>query len=126
MTPVAMDVTAAVAALRALANPARLRIALHLLDGEKGVGDIEGELGLKQPNLSQHLAELREAGLVRARREARNVFYALADARTEAILVALRSSPPGPAGRAGPPAPGPSRPRLSVAAAAFATVGPVR
>ena len=125
MTSVAMDVTATVAALKALANPARLRIALHLLGGEKGVSEIEGELGLKQPNLSQYLAELREAGLVRTRREARNVFYALADARTEAILVAL-SSPSGPVRQAEPTTPGRLRPRLPVAAAAFATVGPVR
>lgn len=125
MTSDAIDVPAAVAALKALANPARLRIALHLLDGEKGVSEIEGELGLRQPNLSQHLAELREAGLVKTRREARNVFYALADARTKALLLAL-SSPSAAACGAEPSGPGRLRPRLPIAAAAFATVGTVR
>ena len=64
MRPEPIDVPATVATLRALANPSRLRIALHLLDGEKAVSEIADELGLKQPNLSQYLAELREAGLL--------------------------------------------------------------
>ncbi len=89
MRPKSIDVPATVATLKALANPARLRVALHLLDGERAVSDIEDDLGLKQPNLSQYLAELREAGLVSARREARSVFYTLADAQAEALLRAL-------------------------------------
>lgn len=125
MIPDPVDVPAAVAALKALANPARLRIALHLLDGEKGVSEIEGELGLKQPNLSQYLAELREAGLVKTRREARNVFYALANVRVEALLLAL-SSPSGEVRKVEAPDPGRAVLRVPVAAAAFAIVGPCR
>jgi ArsR family transcriptional regulator len=116
-----IDVPATGAKLKALANPARLRIALHLLGGEKGVSDIENELGLRQPNLSQYLAELREAGLVTTRREARNVFYALADAQAAALLQAL-SAPPD----AVRPAPIRAPRRHPLAAASFASVGPFR
>ncbi len=63
-----VDITEAATLLRVLANPARLRIALHLLGGERSVGQIEEELQLKQPNLSQHLGELRDSGLLLARR----------------------------------------------------------
>lgn len=121
MNPDLIDVPAAVATLKALANPARLRIALHLLGGEKGVSEIESELGLRQPNLSQYLAELREAGLVTTRREARNVFYVLADAKAEALLRAL-SSPPEVHRLELSRAPR----RHPLAAAAFASVGPSR
>lgn len=115
------DVPATVATLKALANPARLRIALCLLAGEKGVGEIEAELGLKQPNLSQYLAELREAELVTTRREQRNVFYTLANAQAEALLRALVSPPAALRSELA------RLPRRHpVAAAAFASVGPLR
>lgn len=74
-----IDVEASVMLLRALANPARLRIALRLLNGECAVAELEADLGVRQPNLSQHLAELRDAGLVATRRESRSVFYRLTD-----------------------------------------------
>lgn len=122
MTDDPVDVAAAVTALKALANPARLRIALHLLSGERSVGQIEADLAIKQPNLSQHLAELRDAGLVATRREIRSVFYALADSRTEALLSALlhpsRAAPALTLGKKRP------RPRHLVAASTFATVEP--
>jgi len=68
-----------VARLRVLANPARLRIVLRPLEGEQSVGQLETELDLKQPHLSQYLGELRDAGLVVTRRESRTIFYRLAD-----------------------------------------------
>lgn len=64
--------------LRTIANPARLRILVHLLKGERSVAELEQVLKIRQPNLSQHLRELREAGLVSPRREAKSVFYKLA------------------------------------------------
>ena len=81
--PREIDATSAAALLRAVSNPARLRIALCLLKGERSVTELENELGLRQPNLSQHLAELRNSGLVVGRREVKSVFYSLAgdDAR---------------------------------------------
>ncbi|MBN8903085.1 MAG: winged helix-turn-helix transcriptional regulator, partial [Rhodospirillales bacterium] len=71
------DLARAVAVLRTLANPTRLRIVMHLLQGEAAVSQIEQALGLRQPNLSQQLAELRDAGVVTSRREAKSVIYAL-------------------------------------------------
>ena len=73
-----IDAIAAAALLRAVSNPARLRIAFCLLKGERSVTELENELGLRQPNLSQHLAELRNSGLVVGRREVKSVFYSLA------------------------------------------------
>jgi DNA-binding transcriptional ArsR family regulator len=89
--------------LRALAHPMRLRILCRLLDGECAVAGFESELGLKQPNLSQQLAALREAGLAVTRREAKTVIYRLADDRVGCILAALRSA------MAGQPAPAATR-----------------
>jgi DNA-binding transcriptional ArsR family regulator len=68
----------------------RLQILCRLLVGELAVGGFESELGLKQPNLSQQLGQLREAGLVTTRREAKAVFYSLVDERVRIILDALR------------------------------------
>ncbi len=72
--------------LKALAHPARLLIVGHLLDGEKSVGEIERDLDLRQPSLSQQLRHLREAGVVATRREAKSVYYRLADERVALLL----------------------------------------
>jgi DNA-binding transcriptional ArsR family regulator len=80
---------AASAFMKSLANPNRLMIACALLDGERSVGDLETELGLRQPSLSQQLAELRESGVVEARREAKQVFYRISDQRVVALLATL-------------------------------------
>lgn len=127
MSEAALDIAAGVALLRVLANPARLRIALLLLDGERPVGQIEAALSLRQPNLSQHLGELREAGLLVARREARAVFYQVAPGRPRQLLASLRHGLEGgptvpPA--APPPVSAPRPPRRSAAAASFAVVSP--
>jgi len=63
--------------LKALANEKRLQILCLLTSVERSVGDINALLDLSQSALSQHLAVLREEGLVQTRREAQNVFYAL-------------------------------------------------
>jgi DNA-binding transcriptional ArsR family regulator len=75
--------------LKSLANPNRLMIACALLDGERSVGELEIDLGLRQPSLSQQLAELRESGVVEARREAKQVFYRISDQRAIALLATL-------------------------------------
>jgi len=65
--------------LTALANPRRLEI-LHLLaGGPREVGGIAAEIGISQPNASQHLAIMRGAGIVLADREGREVRYRIAD-----------------------------------------------
>ncbi len=78
--------------LRALAHPMRLTILCRLLEGEVSVAGFENELGLRQPSLSQQLGQLREAGLVVARREAKSMFYSLADGRVRAVLGTLHTA----------------------------------
>jgi DNA-binding transcriptional ArsR family regulator len=75
--------------MKRLANPNRLRIACALVEGERSVGDLEAALGLKQPLLSQQLAELRDAGIVEARRKVKQVFYRLSDPRAVALIATL-------------------------------------
>jgi len=62
---------------KGLADPKRLLIITTLRDGEMSVGDICEELDLPQANVSQHLAIMRDRGLVNARKEGQFVFYSL-------------------------------------------------
>ncbi|WP_222434282.1 ArsR/SmtB family transcription factor [Luteimonas wenzhouensis] len=64
--------------LKALANERRLQVLCLLADGERPVGELARLLQLSQSAVSQHLAVLREEGLVATRREAQQVYYALA------------------------------------------------
>lgn len=75
--------------LRAMAQPQRLMILAVLLDGECAVGEIEARAGVGQPALSQQLGELRRAGLVATRREARLIHYRIADEDAEARVRTL-------------------------------------
>lgn len=61
-----------------LSNCTRLKILEGLRDGEKTVGTLVEEVGVRQANLSQHLAELRKRDIVRSRREGANVYYRIA------------------------------------------------
>jgi len=72
-------VHAATALLKALANPQRLRILCQLATGEKTVGTLVQDIGMRQAAVSQQLQRLRAEHLVQARREGRHVYYALAD-----------------------------------------------
>ena len=65
--------------LKSLGHPARLLIVLRLLEGASPVAELESELGLRQPNLSQHLSALREGGLVDVQRTGRAAVYRLTD-----------------------------------------------
>lgn len=58
-----------------LANPTRLEIFENLREGERTVSELVSEIGVRQANLSQHLAELRKRKLVKSRREGANVYY---------------------------------------------------
>lgn len=61
-----------------------------LLEDECSVGDLETDFRVRQPSLSQQLGELRESGVVEARREAKQVFYRISDQRAVALLATLR------------------------------------
>ena len=65
--------------LKTLANPRRLEILHRLADGPCEVGRLALELGISQPNASQHLALMRAAGVVTPVRDGREVRYRLAD-----------------------------------------------
>jgi ArsR family transcriptional regulator, virulence genes transcriptional regulator len=66
---------------RALADPKRLCVVERLASGEQSVSELSREVGCQVPNMSQHLAVLRSAGLVASRREGSTVFYRLVDDR---------------------------------------------
>ena len=77
--------------VRALANEQRLLILCHLMGaGEMAVSRLAGELGLSQSALSQHLAKLREEGIVAYRREAQTLFYRVEDEKASRLLALLR------------------------------------
>lgn len=70
----------AVSALKLLANPERLLLLCQLSqEGEMCVGDLEQELDIHQPTLSQQLGVLRNQGVVATRREGKNIYYSVAD-----------------------------------------------
>lgn len=79
----------AAALLRALANEQRLLILCHLAEGEHSVGELNDLLPLSQSALSQHLAVLREGGVVATRREGQSVFYSLVDGPAARVVGTL-------------------------------------
>lgn len=72
--------------LRAMAHGARLKVLCELSSGERKVGDLVHAAGLSQSALSQHLARLREEGLVTTRRDAQTIYYSLADAKVRRLV----------------------------------------
>ena len=81
----------AAALLKALAHEARLMVLCQLTEGEHSVGALQEGSGLSQSALSQHLAKLREEGLVATRREGQTIFYSLADPKAARVLETLAS-----------------------------------
>lgn len=73
---------------RGLADPARLSCLLAVREQERTVGDIVLTTGLSQPNVSKHLACLRDCGLVRAERSGKFVVYCLCGTGVEELLQA--------------------------------------
>ena len=73
--------------LRALANERRLMILCKLAEwGEASVSALSEEAGLSQSATSQHLAKMRDEGLVEFRRDAQTIWYRIAEPRTELLL----------------------------------------
>jgi len=75
---------------KAIADPKRLLLINALRDGKKSVGELTDELEFSQSNVSQHLAVLRERGVVQASRTGNSVYYGLADARIVKAIDLLR------------------------------------
>lgn len=77
------------ALLKALAHEARLMVLCQLADGEHSAGALQELSGLSQSALSQHLARLRDEGLVATRREAQTIYYRLAEPNVGRIISTL-------------------------------------
>ena len=75
--------------LRVLAHEARLAVLCELVSGERTAGELVNASGLSQSALSQHLAKLRDEGLVATRREGQSIHYRLSDPRALRIVAAL-------------------------------------
>ncbi|MDW5416044.1 MULTISPECIES: helix-turn-helix transcriptional regulator [unclassified Iodobacter] len=78
-------------AMKAMSHPLRLKILCVLGDKEVSVQDIVEQVGTTQSNISQHLALMREKGVLRTRKDANRVFYRVGDLRTLEVIVMLRN-----------------------------------
>ena len=83
------NATDAVNLLKGLANESRLMIMCVLSEGEVSVGQLNQRIKLSQSALSQHLAVLREQGLVQTRRESQTIYYSLAETAAMSIIELL-------------------------------------
>ncbi|AJC47341.1 MULTISPECIES: ArsR/SmtB family transcription factor [Xanthomonas] len=91
LDPAAMRAHASEAArlLKALGNEKRLLLLCLLVDHEQSVGELNARVELSQSALSQHLALLREDGLVQTRREGQTIYYSLVPGPVQRILEVL-------------------------------------
>lgn len=95
MMPLGRDADAIARILKVLANPDRLKMLcrMGMSDLDNGLKPTVGEMvrltGLSQSGVSQHLALLRESGIVAPEREGQSVRYRLVDARVRAVMEAL-------------------------------------
>jgi ArsR family transcriptional regulator, zinc-responsive transcriptional repressor len=72
---------------RMLADPTRVRVLWALVDGEMSVNELAGHVGKPAPSVSQHLAKLRMARLVRTRRAGTTIFYSLENEHVQRLVV---------------------------------------
>ena len=84
------DIERASRSLKAMSHPLRLKILCTLGDREVSVQDIVGHVGTSQSNISQHLAILRDKGILTSRKDANRVFYRVGDARTLRLISMMR------------------------------------
>lgn len=80
------DIERASRSLKAMSHPLRLRILCTLGNNEVNVQDIVECVGTSQSNISQHLAILRDKGILASRKDANRVFYRVSDARTLRLI----------------------------------------
>ncbi|MDH5299738.1 MAG: metalloregulator ArsR/SmtB family transcription factor [Gammaproteobacteria bacterium] len=84
------DIERAAMSMKAMAHPLRLKILCTLGDREISVQEIVELVGTSQSNISQHLAILRDKGILASRKDANRVYYRVSDARTLALIVMMR------------------------------------
>jgi ArsR family transcriptional regulator len=76
---------------RVLGHPLRIRILELLRDGERTVGDLQAELELDSSGTSQHLAALRQQGVLDSRRAGTSVYYRIRDPRISELLAIAKA-----------------------------------
>ncbi len=84
------DIMQAALAMKSIAHPLRLKILCVLADGELSVQEIVDNVGTSQSNISQHLAILRDKGVLYTRKDANRVFYRIDDARIIKLVGMMR------------------------------------
>ena len=84
------DVETASRSLKAMSHPLRLMILCKLGEDEFSVQDIVDNVGTSQSNISQHLAILRDKGILSARKDANKVFYKVSDFKTLKLIDMMR------------------------------------
>lgn len=84
------DIERASRSIKAMSHPLRLKILCALGDREVNVQDIVSLVGTSQSNISQHLAILRDKGILMSRKDANRVYYRVGDARTLALISMMR------------------------------------
>jgi ArsR family transcriptional regulator len=84
------DVETASRSLKAMSHPLRLMILCKLGEQEFSVQDIVDNVGTSQSNISQHLAILRDKGILSARKSANKVFYKISDLKTLQLIEMMR------------------------------------
>jgi DNA-binding transcriptional ArsR family regulator len=84
------DILQASLAMKAIAHPLRLKVLCVLSEGELSVQDIVDSVGTSQSNISQHLAILRDKGVLATRKDANRVFYRISDPRTVKLVGMMR------------------------------------
>lgn len=84
------DIERASRSLKAMSHPLRLKILCTLGDQEVSVQEIVRHVGTSQSNISQHLAILRDKGILASRKDANRVFYRVGDSRTLRLIVMMR------------------------------------
>jgi DNA-binding transcriptional ArsR family regulator len=77
---------------RLLSEPSRLRLLCILAGGERCVGDLARELGCTQANVSKHLGQLADAGLLERRKAGLNCYYSVADESVFTVCDAVADS----------------------------------
>ncbi len=80
------DIERASRSLKAMSHPLRLKILCVLGDDEVSVQDIVDSVGTSQSNISQHLAILRDKGILASRKDANRVYYRVGDSRTLQLI----------------------------------------
>jgi len=84
------DIERASRSLKAMSHPLRLKILCTLGDQEISVQDIVDQVGTSQSNISQHLAILRDKGILASRKDANRVYYRVGDSRTLRLISMMR------------------------------------